>query len=52
MSWCWHKWGKWSEPETETWSQYYSLIKVRDYLRYSQTRVCEKCGKIEKRYIK
>lgn len=53
---CWHKWGKWGNQEEEVWKQYSHIHGVmigepRQHMRVSQTRTCEKCGKIEKRFI-
>lgn len=56
-----HKWPRWSEPTTETWTEFISirwdtelkdLDKTgRERTRTVQTRECAKCGKVEKRQV-
>lgn len=53
---CWHKWSKWSEVKTEEWEKQHIAYGVpagvpTQYLRNYQERVCDKCGKYQKRYI-
>ena len=38
---CWHKWGKWSDP----------IDTMHDYLKV-QSRRCEKCGLVEVEKVK
>ena len=50
-----HKWPKWSKLKEERWKHIVEAavneIKEIKYVRRSQERVCEKCGKHDKRYI-
>ena len=47
---CWHSWGKWSEPFTGTWT--HREIMGDDTTQeivtgfMTQRRLCDKCGKV------
>lgn len=53
---CWHKWGKWGNQKDEVWTITPTIhgIPIGEpfaYTKVSQTRICEKCGKIKRRFI-
>ena len=44
---CWHEWGKWSEPFTGTWVLGTELHETEGYM--TQKRKCLKCGRVSYR---
>lgn len=52
-----HKWGKWSILKEEKWINvsYYRQQKIegseKEFTKFSQIRICTKCGKTQKRYM-
>jgi hypothetical protein len=56
MCWLFHKWDKWSDIYEEVWQKQavtygYPVGDPFQYIRKTQKRVCNRCGKIEIRYI-
>jgi hypothetical protein len=56
MSCFWrHKWSHWSEPKEELWTRTIGradkIIKTYEFTKNTQTRTCEKCGKVDWREI-
>jgi len=48
---CWHKWGKWSEPEMVSVNVLFPLYGTSERaIRFRQQRICEKCGKLQVRF--
>lgn len=45
---CWHKWGKWSDPHNGIFVPSHSSL---GYFAVCQLRICEKCGKAEYRRL-
>ena len=41
-----HDWSRWGEIEKEKW-----LLDGINGVRHSQTRVCNTCGKIQRRFL-
>lgn len=48
-----HSWSKWSVVKTEQWTKhnYYSPNNNYEFTKFFQERICERCGKYERRYI-
>jgi hypothetical protein len=47
-----HKWSKWGPVRKESWSRFvYITGRIFQTTKSVQDRICEKCGKIEKRYL-
>jgi len=57
MCFIFHKWGKWSEPVESLWERTSSIggVMIPDTKRIvtkkMQSKVCEKCGKYQERWI-
>jgi len=56
MCFLFHKWGKWGDTTEEEWTKAYILNGIRisekiDFIRISQVRICERCGKVQRRYL-
>lgn len=57
MCFLFHKWGKWNKPVESLWEKTVTIHGVeipgskRTVVKKMQSRVCEKCGKYEERWI-
>lgn len=45
---CWHKWGRWSDPHNGIFAKSDGSV---GYFSVCQLRICEKCGKAEYRRL-
>ena len=50
---CWHKYGKWSKPfDSETTRPTGNFGDWRNVAIVQQSRTCQKCNRIDTRYIR